>query len=222
MLFVQVKNFVVYSRGKSKNSFWTSTGLGFALLLSINLAGVGDTPGVPHVTATLHMPLGLEVGSSPCPHSLALCHSLWPTPVSISNAFNILYILSKPLSSLTSVFQRSVLSLKSATILWSQPRTELSTWGWWVGSMCAEMWTPSALGTATGWSTCLKQHIPNSSTVPNKCGYFLSVPWQRVGSHCPKACHYLWLYHLWNLDFRHPYFPLCPQTSSTPPTLPSD
>ena len=101
-----------FSGGKSKNSFWTSLGLCFALLLSINLVGVEDTPGTPCVNSTLHMPLGLEVRSSPCPHPLALCHSLWSTPVSIPDAFNILYILSKPLSSLSSVFQWSCPLLK--------------------------------------------------------------------------------------------------------------
>lgn len=103
---------MVFYREKSKTSSSTSLGLCFALLLSMSLAGVEGTLETLHVIATLHMPLGLEVESWPCPHSLGLCHSLWSTPVRIPNAFNILYILSKAFSSLTSVFQSSSPILK--------------------------------------------------------------------------------------------------------------
>lgn len=106
------------------------------------------------------MPLGLEAGSSPWPHSLVLCYSLWSTPVSIPHAFNLLHTLSKPLNSWLMYSNDLVFSLNSATILWSQLRTELSTWGWWMNSRCAEMWTPSAPGAATGWSTSSRTTHP--------------------------------------------------------------
>lgn len=110
MGFVLVKNFVVSSRGNQiKNSSSTSLGTCSALLLSVDLAGAEGAASLvaPHVIAMLHMPLGLEVGSSPWPHSLALCHSLWSTRLSSPDAFNIVYFLSKswPLHSLTSLFQ---------------------------------------------------------------------------------------------------------------------
>lgn len=158
------------------------------------------------------MPLGLEVGSSPWPHSLVLCHSLWSTPVSIPHAFNILYMLSKPLSSWLMYSNDLVFSLNSATILWSQLRTELSTWGWWMDSRCAEMWTPSAPGAATGWSTSSQTTHPRFFHCAKQMWLFSKCSLRLV------ACHYRWLYHLWNLGFRHPYFHLCSQTSNTPPT----
>lgn len=126
-----------------------------------------------------HIPcvLGLQVGSLASPTSLARCPSHWPTPVSIPNG------LSVP----TSLFQRSCPCFQlSHPSLGQSPELSFP----WVGPRCAEIPPPLVQGMEQPLmgQLCQSNPIPDPPSVPNECGHFLSVLWQKTGKHCPGAC----------------------------------